>query len=288
MKRDDADTEKEELIKTVSFKTGDSLKLNNWINNQQGNYVLKFYALTKEGDSLKAEHTLEVIDVKDREVPSHIALWTFTSAENVEVGNSVDFQVGSSFKNAKALVSFYRKGELISQEWVSLKNRYSKCYTVQESDRGVLTFDVILFNNGVFYSESRNVNVPFSNKKLNIATSTFRDLLQPGQKEQWSFTIKDENKSFVKAELAAAMYDASLDQFRGHSWGFFPYYGRGQYSNWSNNWSRNTSSFGSGGVSWTLRSVLTGENMKYKKLLSPPSYEIVNYGDELYLSKSRS
>src|SRR5690554_6985597 len=77
-------------------------------------------------------------------------------------------------------------------------------------------------------------------------------------------------------------------QFRGHSWGFFPYYGRGQYSNWSNNWSRNTSRFGSGGVSWTLRSVLTGENMKYKKLLSPPSYEIVNYGDELYLSKSRS
>src|SRR5690554_7457869 len=28
--------------------------------------------------------------------------------------------------------------------------------------------------------------------------------------------------------------------------------------------------------------------MKYKKLLSPPSYEIVNYSDELYLSKSRS
>ena len=265
MKRDDADTEKEELIKTVSFKTGDSLKLNNWINNQQGNYVLKFYALTKEGDSLKAEHTLEVIDVKDREVPSHIALWTFTSAENVEVGNSVDFQVGSSFKNAKALVSFYRKGELISQEWVSLKNRYSKCYTVQESDRGVLTFDVILFNNGVFYSESRNVNVPFSNKKLNIATSTFRDLLQPGQKEQWSFTIKDENKSFVKAELAAAMYDASLDQFRGHSWGFFPYYGRIQYRGWSKDWSRIISFMTTPGMPWELNRILNQDNYRFNQ-----------------------
>src|SRR5690554_174028 len=265
MKRDDfeAETEREELVKTISFTTGDSLKINDWINNQQGDYILKIHILTAEGDDLKATHNLEVIDVKDKEIPFHTAIWTFVSSENVKVGNSFDFQVGSSFKNAKALVSLYRKDELISQEWVDLKNRYSKCYTVQEADRGVLTFDVVLFNNGVFYSESRNVNVPFTNKRLDIATSTFRDLLQPGQKEQWSFTIKDENQNFVKAELAAAMYDASLDQFRGHSWSFYPYYGRMQYRNWSQDWSRTVNYIGSPGLNWEFNRLLYQDNYGY-------------------------
>src|SRR5690554_4373280 len=281
-------SQKEKLIKRISFTTGDTLQLNEWVNNKQGHYSVKLYVLTPSGDSIKATHDIEVIDVTEKDLPVHTALWTFVSDDEVKVGESVDFQVGSSFKNSKALISFYRKDKLIRQEWVDLKHRHSQCYTVQEEDRGVLTYNVVLLNNGVFYTASQNVRVPFSNKQLKIKTSTFRDQLTPGQKERWSFTVQDENNEMVNAELAATLYDASLDQFRGHSWGFFPYYGRGQYSNWSNNWSRNTSSFGSGGVSWTLRSVLTGENMKYKKLLSPPSYEIVNYGDELYLSKSRS
>jgi 5-hydroxyisourate hydrolase-like protein (transthyretin family) len=254
----------EVLIKTIDFKTGDSLQLNDLINSIQGDYILKFHALTEEGDTLRARHELEVIDVKEKDLPTHTPLWTFVSADKLKVGASVDFQVGSSFKNAKALVSFYRKDELISQEWVDLKNRFSKCYTVQEEDRGILTFDVVLFNNGVFYAESRNITVPFSNKKLEIATSTFRDLLQPGQKEQWSFTIKDENQEFVKAELAAALYDASLDQFRGHSWNFFPYYSRGQYRNWKQDWSRSINNMGSSGLSWELKRLLYQDNYGFK------------------------
>src|SRR5690554_1781718 len=271
----------EELIKTVAFKTGDSLLLNEWINNKQGDYVLKFYALTADGDSLKTSHNLEVIDVNEKNLPAHSALWTFTSSEHVKVGKSVEFQVGSSFKNAKALLSFYRNDELITQEWVDLKNRHSHCYTVQEKDRGVLSFDVILFNNGVFYSKSNKITVPFSNKNIEIKTSTFRDLLQPGQKEQWSFTLKDENKNFVKAELAAALYDASLDQFRMHSWGFYPYYGRSQYRNWKQDWSRNMISFGSQGVHWQLNNVLNQDNLRYKEVLNRSSFSdrIVNYPD---------
>ncbi len=282
-------SEKEEFIKTISFKSGDSLQINDWINNEQGNYVFKIHALTKEGDSIKGMHNLEVIDVKSKEVPFQTALWSFVSSDEVKVGKDVDFQVGSSFKNAKALVSFYRKDELVSREWVDLKNRYSKCYTAQEEDRGVLTFEVVLFNNGVFYKESRNVQVPFSNKELKIKTSTFRDLLEPGQKEQWSFTIQDENQEFVKAELAATLYDASLDQFRGHAWSFFPYYLRGQYRYWSNDWSRDLASNGSHGIGWSLRQVLNQDNLRFQYIESSNYYPILNYPDRNFtLSRVQS
>ncbi|RYM32501.1 hypothetical protein ERX46_14605 [Brumimicrobium glaciale] len=276
---------KEELIKTLSFNSGDSLKLNDWINNEQGNYVLKFHSITKEGDTIKAEHNLEVIDVKAKELPSHEALWTFVSSDVVKVGNDVDFQVGSSFDNAKALVSFYRKDELVSREWVDLKNRFSKCYTIQEKDRGVLTYDVVLFNNGVFYKATNNIQVPFSNKELKIKTSTFRDLLEPGQKEQWSFTIQDENQEFVKAELAATLYDASLDQFRGHSWNLFPYYGRGQYVNWSYDWSRQITNNGSYGLDWELRNMLNQDNLRYKYVEAKTAIRIIRDYDRAFSQK---
>jgi len=266
---------KGELIETVDFNTGDSLKINDWISNQQGSYVLKFHVLTKEGGTIEKEHNLEVIDVQSKELPNHSSLWTFVSSDEVKVGKSVDFQVGSSFENAKALVSVYRKDELLSQEWINLKNRFSKCYTIQEEDRGILAIDVLLYNNGVFYKDSKNIRVPFSNKKLEISTVTFRDLLQPGEKEQWSFTIKDENKEFVKSELAATLYDASLDQIRGHSWNLFPYFARTQYRNWSIDWTRNILSNGGYGLNWRSSSLLYEDNSRYKSILN--QVRIQNY-----------
>ncbi|RFC55410.1 alpha-2-macroglobulin family protein [Brumimicrobium aurantiacum] len=268
-----------ELIKTVSFNSGDSIKLNDWINNEQGDYIFEMYVETKNGDSIQTSAKLSVIDVESKEIPTHSALWSFVSSNEVKVGEAVDFQVGTSFKDVKALVSFYRKDELISREWVDLKNRYSKCYTVQEEDRGVLTYEVVLFHNGVFYKETKTIQVPFSNKELKIKTSTFRDLLEPGQKEHWSFTIQDENQEFVKAELAATLYDASLDQFRGHSWNLFPYYGRGSYSYWTNNWSRSIVNDGSGSFGWELRSILNQDNLRYNYVEIGNRYRIMDYND---------
>ncbi|MBK6930413.1 MAG: hypothetical protein IPH12_05915 [Saprospirales bacterium] len=61
--------------------------------------------------------------------------------------------------------------------------------------------------------------MPWSNKDLNINFETFRDKLAPGQKEEWRLRISGPKKERVAAELVAAMYDASLDQFLSHQWG---------------------------------------------------------------------
>jgi uncharacterized protein YfaS (alpha-2-macroglobulin family) len=72
---------------------------------------------------------------------------------------------------------------------------------------------------------------PYPKTDLEIETTTFRDKLQPGQDETWSFKIKGPKGEKVSAELLASMYDSSLDEFRGHQWSFNPinrptYYGR--------------------------------------------------------------
>src|SRR5690606_19157938 len=123
------------------------------------------------------------------------------------------------------------------------------------------------------------VNVPFDHKILTIKTSIFRDLLQPGQKEQWSFTVQDNDGSFVKAELAAVAYDASLDQFRSHSWRFSPYYLKASHFKWSNHWTRNISSTSFYNLNWQLRNVLNEENLRYKNVLNSRHHYMHYFSD---------
>ncbi|MGE8378647.1 MAG: alpha-2-macroglobulin family protein, partial [Sphingobacterium sp.] len=75
-----------------------------------------------------------------------------------------------------------------------------------------------------------HIVVPISqHKELTIQTKTFRDKITPGQKEKWSFTVKQEDKP-IATEVLATMYDASLDAFASHTLGSFqfryPYYPR--------------------------------------------------------------
>ena len=68
--------------------------------------------------------------------------------------------------------------------------------------------------------------------------------MQPGSDETWSFKITGENKEKATAEVLASMYDASLDQFKGHSWNFNPIHNQIYYSR---NRKNAGSSFGQGG-----------------------------------------
>jgi hypothetical protein len=70
------------------------------------------------------------------------------------------------------------------------------------------------------------IRVPWSHKKLDISFATFRNKLNPGEKEQWRIKIRGPKGGQVAAELVASLYDASLDNFRVNRWGFrvFPYH----------------------------------------------------------------
>ena len=59
---------------------------------------------------------------------------------------------------------------------------------------------------------------PLPEKKLNIAWKTFRNLLTPGQKEEWTLRITTPDGKPAKAQLMSVLYDKSLDQIAPHSW----------------------------------------------------------------------
>ncbi|HVV05125.1 MAG TPA: alpha-2-macroglobulin family protein, partial [Puia sp.] len=85
-------------------------------------------------------------------------------------------------------------------------------------DRGGIGVDDAFIKDGRLYTRRSGINVPWTNKELSIQYDTWRDKVLPGSEEQWKVTIKGKQTDKMSAEVLAAMYDASLDQFKLHNW----------------------------------------------------------------------
>ena len=70
------------------------------------------------------------------------------------------------------------------------------------------------------YADTKTLYLALPDKQLKMRWDTFRDLLQPGQQEEWRLTLLNPDGTPARANLMAAMYDASLDYFEGHEWHF--------------------------------------------------------------------
>ena len=99
---------------------------------------------------------------------------------------------------------------------------------------------------------------------------TFRDKLLPGANEKWKVKITGNKGEKIAAEMLAGMYDASLDQFKAHSWRR-PYIWPGLYNTiyWNINGFTKVSSEEFSRMDYTY---LTAAAKSYDQLLSFDGY----------------
>lgn len=73
-----------------------------------------------------------------------------------------------------------------------------------------------VFENQTFNDE---IEIPLKKeeKKLVLNVKSFRNKIEPGSKENWSFQLESTNTK-NEAEILASMYDSSLDQFSKKNW----------------------------------------------------------------------
>lgn len=88
--------------------------------------------------------------------------------------------------------------------------------------------DMMYVRNGKAFFTNASFTLAEPDKRLALEWKTFRNRLEPGQKEEWTLTVKDgKGKPVDGAEMMAVLYDASLDRVAGHSWSFAPHFYRG-------------------------------------------------------------
>lgn len=188
------------------------------------------YRITASADnSAGYKDYLVVVQKDDRDfVPGSEYLWCSDSDVDVEhkaeVGDTVTLQVSSCLPDA---VIYY-----------FVENRFGMCgrgYVLTDGKQQTISIPVTQEMKGQFavqlglvykgYSESKSISYKVEDRKkqLDIELVTFRNMLEPDSREEWTLKVTDKLGNPVKAALMLDMYDSALDRYGLNRWTFMPW-----------------------------------------------------------------
>lgn len=203
--------------KSKEFSLGNTKK---WLS---GKYVLELESKDKFGQPVKDILQTTLFSHNDKKLADNGLFEIKTDKHSYAIGDKVKVTLLSSAKDINVTVNIEKDHKVIETKLIHLNNNSeSFIIPVTADDLGgfAITYSFSVYN--YFQASNVNIQVPYPSTDLEIETITFRDKLQPAAEETWSFKIKGPKGDKVAAELLANMYDASLDTFRGHYWGFNP------------------------------------------------------------------
>ncbi len=182
-----------------------------------GIYKIKISATNLAGDTTSITKFVDL--VTEPSIPQNTDDWVMPVIVNVKPGENARFVVGAD-KDSYVLMEKYCGAEIMSSKWLSItKGQQYVDVPVAETDSNVTVQFLMVHQNRIYVSaEKITVDRP-DNTSLKLGFLTFRDKLQPGEKEQWKLRITGSNNEKENAELLATLYDASLDNLtEAQSW----------------------------------------------------------------------
>ncbi len=206
-------------------------------NFTEGSYFIKLSSIDKYGKEVVEEKYFRIIDAESKKSDPNTFFELTDIKTTCEPGEKASFVISTSAKNVKVYyVIEYIKTKKLIGKWLTLNNeKKTISIPVKEEDRGNFSVHIVGVKHNNSFVYSKTITVPYSNKKLDIEFSTFRDKLLPGQDEEWEIKIKGPKGEKVVAEMMAGMYDASLDAFRPNSWSLSNLWNRYySYMRWEN------------------------------------------------------
>ena len=217
--------EKGDLVFKEQFDTekSKSLELGKIKKWQSGQYLITLESKDKFGQVVKDEIKTTLYSKDDNTVADNQLFSISSNKSTYKSGETAILTLASATKNLSITVIIEKNKKVIKTDIIQLNNnKKTISVPVEAKDLGgfVVHYSYAAFNS--FQSGTLNISVPYPKTELNIETKTFRDKLQPGTEETWSFKIKGPQGEKVSAELLASMYNASLDQFKPHNWSFSP------------------------------------------------------------------
>lgn len=197
-----------------------SVLLSDWSKLDDGVYRLE--AQTPSGEKVSRECLF--ISEKSRKLPAQSP--SFFITEGMEKSESEKWLfLGHSRQKVtlfKDVVS--HKGELLSSEIVTLSEGvHSICLSYDTVYGEGATIHLTALTEGEFYQREIRLKHPQPDLRLNMSWKTFRNRLQPGQKEEWKLRISHPDGKPVSTALTARLYDASLNALATNNWRVNPY-----------------------------------------------------------------
>jgi hypothetical protein len=178
------------------------------------------------GKKVTARQQIRVVLPDDTKLAIKIPHLLIAPEWSLEPGAEFTALWGTGYETGRAFVEIEHRHQMIQRFWTRPGQTQQQIkQAVTEAMRGGFTLHVTQVRENRAYLESRHVDVPWSNKELDIKWEHFTSKLAPSQKETWTAVVQIRNpKSEIRnaekavAEMVATLYDQSLDQFMPLYW----------------------------------------------------------------------
>lgn len=210
-------------IAEISFNTAEnkSVSIPQLSSAQPGKYKAVLTSSDASGQEIKVVKFFTLAESGATQPVVPVVLETSLNKLYAQPGEVVTYTISTSEKILWAVYELEHEGKVVDRQMLKIKGKRGKQISIpiKESYRGGIFVSVTTICHNEFFQEQQTINVDWSNKKLNLSWSTFRDKLLPGQNEEWKLKITGPGSEAVAAELVATLYDASLDVFIPNSFG---------------------------------------------------------------------
>ena len=189
-----------------------------------GAYRVMLETQDRFGKKVTGRLGLQVLNPEDPKLAIKIPSLLAAPTWQTEPGEEFLALWGTGYETGRAFIEIEHRHEMLQRFWTTPGQTQQQVkLAITEAMRGGFTVHLTQVRENRAYLQSRRVEVPWSNKELQLKWEHFVSKLQPGQKETWSLQIQGPKASAANleksvAELVATLYDESLDAFVPHNW----------------------------------------------------------------------
>ena len=176
-----------------------------------GKYNLYAKAEVK-GDTASYKTSFTIFSITDKRLIGKHDLWLYAPSDTMSAEKPARFQIGTTLPEAWVYCILTAECGVVKDTVLHL----SDCATMfevpyEERFQHRLAVTLMLMHEGRSQEERTEFQLERPETRLQMRWDTFRDHLQPGQKERWKFTLTRPDGTPASANVMVGMYDASLD-----------------------------------------------------------------------------
>ena len=180
--------------------------------------------LSQQGETHNAQHWYRST-IEPKPVPEPVKVdSTFLVrcvADTFAIGKPGRIEVTTKLHDIYLFYTLSAAGKIWKDEMVRLSDEtFVLDIPYREEYDQSLAASFCFVKEGRVYQDMKTIWLAKPDNQLRAHWETFRDLVQPGQQEEWRLTLHRPDGTPADANLMVAMYDASLDYFARHQWHF--------------------------------------------------------------------
>jgi TonB-dependent SusC/RagA subfamily outer membrane receptor len=187
---------------------------------KSGYYKIEAVATDKYGKQAKTVQYTQLFNRTKEEAPAPAYQFNYTINGTAKPGQTASFISSTIAEHIFMIRKTERPlNKSTGYQFIEKNKGFETIsFTPEEIDRGSVVINEAFVYDNRIYTYQYYINVPWSNKQLQVQYSSYRNKTEPGSNEKWTVSVQGEKNEKLAAELLTGMYDASLDRLKPHSW----------------------------------------------------------------------